>query len=49
MAVLNDGLSDWPTLKDTYVSELDNPKTGKTRLRASIPMGIYKWIEKCAE
>jgi hypothetical protein len=45
MANLNDGSSDWPTTKDTYITESDDPKTAKTRVRASIPNGIYKWIE----
>lgn len=45
MAVLNDNSSDWPTTKDVYISETDDPKTAKTRVRAAIPNGIYKWIE----
>lgn len=45
MAILNDNQSDWPSIKDTYIDEVDDPKTAKTRLRASIPNGIYKWIE----
>jgi len=45
MAVLNDNSSEWPTTKDTYIEETDDPKTGKTRVRASIPNGVYKWIE----
>jgi len=45
MANLNDGSSDWPTTKDVYIAETDDPKTAKTRVRASIPNGVYKWIE----
>lgn len=45
MAILNDGTSEWTTSKDTYVSETDDPKTAKTRVRASNVNGLYKWIE----
>ncbi len=45
MSILNDGSSSWPSSKDSYVDEVDDPKTGKTRMRASILNGIFKWIE----
>lgn len=45
MAVINTGSSDWPTSKDTYLDEVDDPKTAKTRLRASLVNGIMKWIK----
>jgi len=45
MSVLNDGNSSYPTTLDTYRLEVDDPKTAKTSIRASIVNGIFKFIE----
>jgi hypothetical protein len=49
MARLNNGDSDWPSSKDSYTAETDEPKSGKTLLKADHILGIHKWISNAQD